>query len=378
VATSNPHVVFSTGTFTFAAAVALPNNCVIEGSGWQTILSGDNIFTVAAKTNFVIKDLYMLGSTASGHTAISIAGASSYGKLLGVKTENYIRSWYHDTTGSSSNVEIKDCTFLTGRSADWAPVFDYRVVNFEVSGCTFKNCHGAGVYVAGGNSIRIVSNDFNNCSFSKGDSGAIVLTNRVDISDFVIADNTITMPDLDAGNKHGIVISGEFTSAKFTTDGTISGNKIRGVSDSNNCGNAIYLSGQISMQNILHISIIGNTVHNVSRGILMTQAAHVTINSNTIHDTNLSAIGWDSTVDDITIRNNVGFVTENSGNNTGTGSQQTIAHGCNFTPTLSQVQLSERSTGGALAYQSAAPDATNIYVTATNEKDYNWKVSYNP
>jgi len=71
---------------------------------------------------------------------------------------------------------------------------------------------------------------------------------------------------------------------------------------------------------------------------------------------------------------NTGFVTENSGTSTGTGAQQTIPHGCAFTPTYDEVFLSERSTGGALAYQSAAPDATNIYVTATNLKTYNWKV----
>jgi len=69
-----------------------------------------------------------------------------------------------------------------------------------------------------------------------------------------------------------------------------------------------------------------------------------------------------------------GFVTEKSGTATGTGAQQTIAHGCGFTPTANEVFLSERTTGGALARQTAVPDNTNIYITATNAKDYNWKV----
>ena len=68
------------------------------------------------------------------------------------------------------------------------------------------------------------------------------------------------------------------------------------------------------------------------------------------------------------------LLTNNHGTGTGTGAQQTIAHGCGFTPTYDQVILSERSTGGALAYQSAAPDDTNIYVTAVNAKTYNWRV----
>jgi len=78
------------------------------------------------------------------------------------------------------------------------------------------------------------------------------------------------------------------------------------------------------------------------------------------------------------IRFNRGFVTENNGTSIGTGAQQTIPHGCNFTPTYDQVFLSERSTGLAVPYQSAPPDAINIYVTATLNKTYNWRVSMNP
>lgn len=64
-------------------------------------------------------------------------------------------------------------------------------------------------------------------------------------------------------------------------------------------------------------------------------------------------------------------LSENSGTSTGTGAQQTIAHGLATTP--NRIFLSESTTGGALAYQSAAADATNIYVTATNTKTYQWK-----
>lgn len=80
----------------------------------------------------------------------------------------------------------------------------------------------------------------------------------------------------------------------------------------------------------------------------------------------------------VKVKDNPGFITENTGTATGTGAQQTIAHGCAFTPTYDQVFLTERSTGGALAYQSAAPDATNIYITAALNKTYNWRVSRDP
>jgi len=72
-------------------------------------------------------------------------------------------------------------------------------------------------------------------------------------------------------------------------------------------------------------------------------------------------------------KDNIGYVTENSGIETGTGSQQTIAHGCDFTPSKEQVIVSNIDDG-ANPYLSADPDATNIYVTAVNGKQYRWEV----
>jgi hypothetical protein len=68
---------------------------------------------------------------------------------------------------------------------------------------------------------------------------------------------------------------------------------------------------------------------------------------------------------------NKGFVTEKSGASLGTGSQQTIAHGLAFTPTAQQIGL---FSGSAIAnpYHSAAPDATNIYVTAGIGQAWYW------
>ena len=72
-----------------------------------------------------------------------------------------------------------------------------------------------------------------------------------------------------------------------------------------------------------------------------------------------------------TIKFNPGYVTENSGASSGTGSQQTIAHGLSFTPTAQQIKL---TAGSATAnpYHSAAPNATNIYVTAASSQAWYW------
>ncbi len=71
------------------------------------------------------------------------------------------------------------------------------------------------------------------------------------------------------------------------------------------------------------------------------------------------------------IRNNLGYITENSGASVGTGAQQAIAHGLSFTPTAQQISLTPGSAT-ALPYLSAAPDAHNIYVTATNLQPWYW------
>ncbi len=69
------------------------------------------------------------------------------------------------------------------------------------------------------------------------------------------------------------------------------------------------------------------------------------------------------------ITNNKGYVTENFGTVTGTGSQQATLHGLSSIPT---VVLLSNIDDGANPYQSTAADATNIFITAANGKDYHW------
>lgn len=71
------------------------------------------------------------------------------------------------------------------------------------------------------------------------------------------------------------------------------------------------------------------------------------------------------------VADNMGFLTESSGSSTGTGAQQTIAHGLAVTPTAQQIALTAGSAT-ALPFHSAAPDATNIYVTAALNQTWYW------
>jgi hypothetical protein len=116
-------------------------------------------------------------------------------------------------------------------------------------------------------------------------------------------------------------------------------------------GNTFYNSGSltgvcIDISELDYSTIVGNVIRNWTTPITL-GAATATI-----------------------VENNYGYVNVAYGTSTGTGAQQTIAHGLAKVPTT--VILSERTTGGALAYQSAAADATNIYVLAVNAKTYSW------
>jgi hypothetical protein len=63
------------------------------------------------------------------------------------------------------------------------------------------------------------------------------------------------------------------------------------------------------------------------------------------------------------------YLSEHWGTSTGTGAEQTIAHGLIAAPTL--ILVSDYETN-AFAYVSSAADAVNIYITAVLGKDYSW------
>lgn len=75
----------------------------------------------------------------------------------------------------------------------------------------------------------------------------------------------------------------------------------------------------------------------------------------------------------VAIANKVGatYFQNHGGPVTGTGAQQLIAHGLAFTPTQDQIALIGGSAT-ANPFHSAAPDATNIKVTAANAQPWYW------
>jgi hypothetical protein len=62
----------------------------------------------------------------------------------------------------------------------------------------------------------------------------------------------------------------------------------------------------------------------------------------------------------------------NSGTSTGTGSEQTIAHGLGVEPTRVYAYPTEDPAGTVFTWGTPGKDATNIYITVTTGKDFTW------
>lgn len=75
------------------------------------------------------------------------------------------------------------------------------------------------------------------------------------------------------------------------------------------------------------------------------------------------------------IERNTGIVTEASGSSTGTGGEQTIAHGLSGIP---DIVILSNGDAASNPYQSSAADATNIYVTADNGETWFYLAIYKP
>lgn len=95
-----------------------------------------------------------------------------------------------------------------------------------------------------------------------------------------------------------------------------------------------------------------------------------TIMGNDVRD-NLAAIRFVGANSKISY--NIGFVTENKGNSTGTGTQQTIAHNFNDDLIPNNVSVIPTETGATVTDVWA--DATNIYCTVTSGKAFKWSAS---
>ena len=221
--------------------------------------------------------------------------------------------------------------------------------NIWINQCLFEFSLGKGIFIEEANQIYI-----NDCYFYNNFTGIwLHHTDKVYLSSLRLASHY----------EHGIVISdaeGVFL-CSCAIDGDYSGTNSYDIIHIKNNSAVILIQGNVI------------TAANKARaGVYIEDGCYrILITGNDISSYGSSeAVIDESTADTVHIRDNLKYITKNTGTSTGTGAQQTIAHGLSKTPTKVILWNIE---DGANAYQSAAADATNIKITAVINQDYGWE-----
>lgn len=247
--------------------------------------------------------------------------------------------YMHPTSGNIMAAYFDNCMFdvASGNCIKMDGEGQIEIVHF--SDCWICSAYGHGINMLGDSgSIRDIL--FSGCTiFNNGVAGAqITIGDRITFDSCMVGGNNYR--DLSARQNAAGIAATSITNLSIT-DSRIS-NKVGeeyGATGHQDYG--VYLA---SCRNVLLADndLAGNLVSNVySTG---TSLSHV--------------------------RNNLGYVTENSGSSTGTGAEQTIPHGLASTPKL--VSVSPTVTGATASWWH---DATNIYPTVTLGKTFTWYAS---
>jgi len=403
-------VILSQGTFykNNAAAITLNSNVQILMQP-NTIIEltanpGNDplIFSATTKTNILIRGGILDGKKALQTT---ITGTDA----MGINFSAVTNSWIDQVTvkdmgtsvalsgrgiylATSTGNRITNCT-LTGNKRQNLVLYDnsnYNIVSSNyASGSDDRNyvCHTA--------SYNIFANNISHTSTGQGfqltitSVRNIITGNHVYNATLAGIETTTDSPDnLIVGNvcqdnlQHGIYLRGTRCSAvgNFCLDNGGAGIAIESTGTYNLVeGNYLVNNGGLvagAEQGIFcygdYNSLVGNHFsHGTDQDYGIRFVAGGDNNfatSNDLRDAGVTAAILNGGTGNL-IQCNLGWITESQGKSTGTGAQQTIAHGLSATPTY--VFLTDEDAL-AVPYQSAAANATNIYITALNTKKYQW------
>ena len=363
--------------------IGIRNGCkrisIIGCSSWGNTVEG---FQIASETVAVdsCTDILVMGNVAqspASYAAITVhpGPADSYKRI------NIVNNIIYDSGGGVNIYDDDVC----------------RIVNLIVSGNTIFNIgtHGRGIETRASDRVIISNNQIIDAQI-----GAIkTLGDNININNNIIKNSGAYGISVwgEYSTISGNVLTGGASGGIFTAVGCsyvlINGNVI-----SSNIGTGMFLEGdhlwlsnnQIidnNTDNGLHggitvdasySTIIGNKIYlsnpavgHVDGLYLLGNADNCVVKDNDIRDGGVTLnVKIDGGVANLIIQNNLGYITKNSDTSTGTGAQQTIAHGLAATPTKVILWNIE---DGANPYQSAVADGTNIKITAVINQDYGWE-----
>lgn len=410
-------VLLSEGAFEIDAPIDAVSGLILQGQGYATqlvtVLNG-TIVRASSVDNIVVRDMRLTGSGAGGgQCGVTLTIVNNchieglyvedmgydgiqvlYGGHRVVVIDNWVDNCGDDGInvggGTSpatadvvvSNNHVTGCT-STGIHLSWGSS-DLSVFGNIIVGCAYgidmylEPGHGAeqraiifgnvvrdsanhGITVDGNSAamtdVAIIANVVKNSA----DQGIRVTANGVR---FLIANNIIR----DAAN-YGIILSSGTGNAD--RDVSIIGNILSGE-----CGTV-----GINMWQYSNVLVLNNTVLDITGpdAIKENGCSGALIMGNKVED-NIVA-GGAATV----VRNNMGFVTENSGTGTipsaGPPASVVIAHGCDYTPNAADIviTLTENPTNTPGAVWVDTIGAANFTVNCENDPgasalDFSWAV----
>jgi hypothetical protein len=396
---------FSEARSIFCGEIEAKNNCLIENI-WQEYtgygINCDNVANVTVKNHKVNNIKAAVGYGAAFHacdgaTNILLDGFNYNHVDRGVELESNVVS--HGVSFITvQNGMINDANTTAGATEMSLDVHTHATAlsnstDITLRNINLKNCvRGFTILGTTGGKVQKVTADTihaENCGLhwfqyvedsdlknvmSDGQVGASGYDIEVNHCNNIVVEGCVVNPHHGSTGAVGIVYSEDVNvvNGMFTGNGTSSYGIYTETSNENVLIENNHLFGTYGTRAISatgnYTKILNNYIENddiwVRSGAENTEVIGNTVLNGTIVDdgTNSLVIGYN------------GYVTESQGNTTGTGAQQTIAHGCALAPGRDDIMLTAWGNSTWAPYLSSAPSSTNIYITAPNGMPYGWQV----
>lgn len=362
-----------------------------------------------------IHDVYLSGSKREN---LCLYNNSNYNVVSGVIANNTPNRNFVIHNASYNLIDA--CQSYGGSTGGINIQADVGTTNYDntIHGTGVFNSLGYGIYIGGANRVKLDGNTVNITGGIGINFAATTTTNSSIINNTVVktAAEGVSVLGVDNAISNNTIISSTGISiylASGATRAMVSGNTIingsnlaisteahNGTIYGNNCnsnqggidvkagadyntllGNTLTNNGGMGGGRDNGITVGGD--YNVFLGNIFSKGAnqiygirvHIAATGNRLLGNQAVDGGTTANIrDDGTttyVNYNSGYTTESSGASVGTAAQQTIVHGLAFTPAKAQIGIfADNSTG--TAYQSANPDATNIYVTEITGSAWHW------
>jgi len=399
--TNGGKIFIKAGTYECSQSIFLKDNVIIEGEGTKTILKA-----ISLSEDFI--RIYDVENVTVSNIKIMHVGGSGYLLLIYVNTRNIIVENCHfngEGVGAgigvmninNKNIWIKN-NYLINFTYE-AIAIGKNASNVIISGNVISNCGRNGIWILGAtgytlSDIIISSNIVTKSQRSLGGGCIEVLRSDGSTIKRILIENNILLSDgQEVATGCGIHVTGGGTTGEIT-DVQILGNIVAGDFPANGIcvegADGTYLNHDVLIANNLidspenigidviyttKASIISNYIKNCgNKGIYIAVTSMGLVSDNVILNSGTAI--YIATPNTVTIKNNVGFVTENSGSVEFSGTSVSFAHGLAGTPTGVWASFNSTAYGG----WTWTANSTHITITVANSGSYTvyWRAEYQP